>query len=103
MWLWKDGIIVAVGNSNNNYNNNRNRKPKQQASKEEGIEFDGVVIESLSNGRFDVKLNDTDTNIIAHISGRIRTHYIRILPGDKVRVEVSPYDLTRGRIIFRQK
>ncbi len=86
--------------NNNNYNN---RKPKQQSTKEEGIEVEGVVIENLSNGRFDVQLNDTGTHVIAHISGKIRTHYIRILPGDRVTVEISPYDLTRGRIIFRAR
>lgn len=83
-----------------NYNK---RKPKQQSNKEEGIEVEGVIIENLSNGRFDVQINDTDTRVIAHISGKMRVRYIRILPGDKVKVELSPYDLTRGRIVFRQR
>ena len=86
--------------NNNNYNN---RKPKQQSTKEDTLELEGVVIENLSNGRFDVKLNDTDSHVTAHISGKIRTRYIRILPGDKVKVEVSPYDLTPGRIVFRAR
>lgn len=90
--------------NNNNYNNrNNSRKSKQKSTKEESIEVEGVVIENLSNGRFNVQLNDTDTHVIAHISGKIRTHYIRILPGDKVKVEISPYDLTRGRIVFRAR
>jgi translation initiation factor IF-1 len=94
-----------VGKPNNNRNNRNNRPApkKQSTTKEEGIELDGVVLENLSNGRFNVKLNEMENNIIAHISGKIRTHYIRILPGDKVKVELSPYDLTRGRITFRYR
>ncbi|MBO8482322.1 translation initiation factor IF-1 [Muribaculum sp. An289] len=71
--------------------------PKQAA-----IEKDGVIIEALSNAMFRVEL-DNGHVIIAHISGKMRLHYIRILPGDKVRVEMSPYDLTKGRISFRYK
>lgn len=90
--------------SNNNRNNRTNQTNKnQESTKETGIELDGVVLENLSNGRFNVKLNEMENNIIAHISGKIRTHYIRILPGDKVKVELSPYDLTRGRITFRYR
>ena len=93
-----------MGNQNRNNNNNNNRTTKKKESgKETGIELDGVIIDNLSNGRFNVKLDDSDVEIIAHISGKIRTHYIRILPGDRVRVEVSPYDLTRGRIIYRHR
>lgn len=66
------------------------------------IEKDGTVIESLSNAIFRVEL-DNGHVIIAHISGKMRMHYIKILPGDKVKVEMSPYDLTKGRISFRYK
>ncbi|HHV40624.1 MAG: translation initiation factor IF-1 [Bacteroidales bacterium] len=71
--------------------------PKQPA-----IEKEGVIIEALSNAMFRVEL-DNGHVIIAHISGKMRMHYIRILPGDRVRVEMSPYDLTKGRITFRYK
>jgi len=71
--------------------------PKQSA-----IEKEGVIIEALSNTMFRVEL-DNGHVIIAHISGKMRMHYIRILPGDRVRVEMSPYDLTKGRITFRYK
>ena len=66
------------------------------------IEMEGVVTDTLPNAQFKVKLPN-DHEIIAHVSGKIRMHYIRILPGDKVTVQISPYDLTRGRITFRQK
>ena len=71
--------------------------PKQSA-----IEKDGTIVEALSNAMFRVEL-DNGHVIIAHISGKMRMHYIRILPGDKVKVEMSPYDLTKGRISFRYK
>ena len=71
--------------------------PKQSA-----IEKEGTIIEALSNAMFRVEL-DNGHVIIAHISGKMRMHYSRILPGDKVRVEMSPYDLTKGRISFRYK
>ncbi len=69
-------------------------------AKEESIEMDGVVIDSLPNTTFKVKLENGHV-VNAHISGRMRKNYIRILTGDKVTVELTPYDLTRGRIIFR--
>jgi translation initiation factor IF-1 len=71
-------------------------------AKEEAIEMEGVVIESLPNTNFKVKL-DNDHIVNAHISGRMRKHYIRILLGDRVTVQLTPYDLTKGRIIFRNK
>lgn len=71
-------------------------------SKQEAIEKDGTILESLSNAMFKVEL-DNGPVIIAHISGKMRMHYIRILPGDRVKVEMSPYDLTKGRISFRYK
>ena len=66
------------------------------------IEIEGTIIESMPNAMFRVKL-ENDHEILAHISGKIRKNFIRILPGDKVKVEISPYDLTRGRITWRAK
>lgn len=68
--------------------------------KKETIEVEGTVIESLPNAMFRVELPNGH-KVLAHISGKMRVHYIRILPGDKVLVELSPYDLTRGRITYR--
>lgn len=70
--------------------------------KEDVIEVQGVVLETLPNAMFRVNL-DSGHKILAHISGKMRMHFIRILPGDKVTVELSPYDLTRGRITYRFK
>lgn len=70
--------------------------------KEDAIQLEGEVIDTLPNAMFRVKL-ENDHEIIAHISGKMRKFYIRILPGDKVTVELSPYDLTRGRITYRAK
>jgi translation initiation factor IF-1 len=77
---------------------------KQEAllAKEEAIEVEGTVIEPLPNAMFQVKL-DNDHVVLAHISGKMRKFYIRILPGDRVTVELSPYDLSRGRITYREK
>ena len=71
-------------------------------AKEEAIEVEGTVKESLPNTMFRVKLGNGHL-ILAHLSGKMRKHYIRIVPGDKVRVALSPYDLTRGRIIYRER
>ena len=71
-------------------------------AKQSALEQDGRIIESLSNAMFRVEL-ENGVEIIAHISGKMRMHYIKILPGDKVKVEMSPYDLTKGRISFRYK
>ncbi|NLV40457.1 MAG: translation initiation factor IF-1 [Candidatus Hydrogenedentes bacterium] len=70
--------------------------------KEEAIEVEGTVVEPLPNAMFRVELKNGHM-LLAHISGKMRMHYIRILPGDTVKVEMSPYDLTRGRIVYRQK
>ena len=70
--------------------------------KEEAIELEGEVVEALPNTMFRVHL-DNELDILAHISGKMRMNYIRILPGDRVKVELSPYDLTRGRITYRFK
>ena len=70
--------------------------------KEAPIKVDGTITETLPNANFRVKL-ENDHIILAHISGKMRMHFIKILPGDKVAVELSPYDLTRGRIVYRYK
>lgn len=71
-------------------------------AKEDMIEIEGTVVETLPNAMFKVELENGHV-ILAHVSGKIRMYYIRILPGDKVTVELSPYDLTRGRITYRFK
>jgi translation initiation factor IF-1 len=71
-------------------------------AKEEKLQVEGEVLESLPNAMFRVKLDlENKPEIIAHISGKMRMHYIRILPGDRVTVDISPYDLTKGRITYR--
>lgn len=70
--------------------------------KEEGVEVDGVVTQALANTRFRVKL-DIGHEVIAHVAGRMRKNFIRIVPGDKVRVELSPYDMSKGRITYRER
>jgi len=71
-------------------------------SKKDVIELMGEIVEALPSALFRVKV-ETGQVILAHVSGKIRKHFIRILPGDKVKVELSPYDLTRGRIVFRER
>ena len=71
-------------------------------AKQSAIEQDGAIIEALSNAMFRVELENGHI-VIAHISGKTRMHYIKILPGDKVKLEMSPYDLTKGRITYRYK
>jgi translation initiation factor IF-1 len=71
-------------------------------AKEEAIEVEGKVIEILPNATFRVEL-ENGHRVLAHISGKMRMHYIKIIPGDKVSLEVSPYDLTRGRIVYRDQ
>ena len=70
--------------------------------KDEAIEVEGVVVEALANTRFRVQIEGGHL-VIAHVAGRMRKHFIRIVPGDKVRVELSPYDLTKGRITYRER
>lgn len=74
----------------------------ENVAKEEAIEVEGIVRESLPNTMFRVELQNGHV-ILAHLSGKMRKHYIRIVPGDKVKVALSPYDLNRGRIIYREK
>jgi translation initiation factor IF-1 len=71
-------------------------------AKQKSIEQDGTISEALSNAMFRVQL-ENGHEVLAHISGKMRMHYIRILPGDRVRLEMSTYDLTKGRIVFRYK
>lgn len=80
--------------------NRQNREEKQ--NKKEVIELKGVILETLPNAMFKVEL-ENGHEILAHISGRMRMHYIKILPGDTVTIEMTPYDLTKGRITFRHK
>jgi translation initiation factor IF-1 len=70
-------------------------------AKEDKIEVEGSILEALPNAMFRVEISPGKT-VLAHISGKMRMHYIKILPGDKVKLELSPYDLTRGRIVFRE-
>ncbi|MES2730262.1 MAG: translation initiation factor IF-1 [Bacteroidota bacterium] len=71
-------------------------------AKQASIEQDGTIVEALSNAMFRVELQNGH-QVISHISGKMRMHYIKILPGDKVKLEMSPYDLTKGRIVYRYK
>lgn len=78
------------------------KKEENRVAKEDMIEVEGLVIDTLPNAMFNVEL-ENGHEILAHVSGKIRMNYIRILPGDKVTIEMSPYDLTRGRITYRFK
>ena len=71
-------------------------------AKQDAIEVIGTVLETLPNAMFRVEL-ENGHKVLAHISGKMRMHYIKILPGDKVKIELSPYDLARGRIVFRER
>ena len=73
------------------------------SKKEEAIEVEATVVEPLPNAMFRVELDNNKHQVLAHISGKMRKNFIRILPGDRVQVELSPYDLTRGRITYRFK
>jgi translation initiation factor IF-1 len=77
-------------------------EPNEEFMSKDVIEIEGTIIESMPNAMFRVKL-ENGHEILAHISGKIRKNFIRILPGDKVKVEMTPYDLSRGRITFRLK
>ena len=80
----------------------RERADTQNVAKKDAIEVEGTVLEPLPNTMFAVEL-ENGHRVLAHISGKLRMNFIRILPGDRVRVELSPYDLTRGRITYRLK
>lgn len=85
------------------YHNFQHKKKNTDPDKEEGIELEGVVLENLPNARFRVQIPDLGTEVLAHVSGKMRMNWIRILPGDKVKVEVSAYDPTKGRIVYRAR
>lgn len=76
-------------------------RTSEETGKEQGIEVDGIILENLPNAQFRVKLVDSEMEILAYISGKMRKHYIRILTGDKVKMVMSPYDTTRARIVMR--
>ena len=82
------------------YKEKKERKETDQIAKEEGIEVSGTVLEKFPGGMFSVELEQKQI-VLAHLSGRLRKNRIRILPGDRVTLELSPYDLTRGRITYR--
>jgi len=89
-------VRVAIGPENNK------ERGSLPMAKEEAIQVEGTIVEPLPNAMFRVEL-DNGHKVLAHISGKMRMHFIKILPGDRVTVELSPYDLTRGRITFRAK
>jgi translation initiation factor IF-1 len=95
------GLNWLVGLATN-VNHRLLKKCEDMPKKEGAIEIEGTVIESLPNAMFRVELQNGH-KVLAHISGKMRMHYIRILPDDRVVVELSPYDLTRGRIVYRYK
>jgi translation initiation factor IF-1 len=80
----------------------RTEEDPRSVAKDDVIEVEGTVIEPLPNAMFRVEL-ENGHKVLAHISGKMRMHYIRILPGDRVRVELSPYDLSRGRVVYRYR
>lgn len=104
------GYISILNKPRNNYNNNnRNKKPNPAPttsstpqSNPDAVAVDGKVVKALPNAMFEVEL-DNGHSVLGHISGKIRKNFIRILPGDRVTLELSPYDLTRGRITYRFK
>src|SRR5437867_2864142 len=81
----------------------RKTQEPYQVPKSEPIEIEATVSQALPNAMFKLRLDNSDREILGIVSGKMRKHFIRILPGDRVKVELSPYDLTRGRIVFRQK
>ena len=83
------------------YKDRKERHEAAESTKEEGIEVGGTVLEKFPGGMFSVELEQRKQLVLAHLAGRLRKNRIRILPGDKVTLELSPYDLTRGRITYR--
>jgi len=97
---WHDGILKNIRGIVVSAENSRG----VIVAKEEAIEVEGVVREALPNTMFRVELDNQNGHLIlAHLSGKMRKHYIRIVPGDRVRIALSPYDLSRGRIIYRER
>ena len=95
----KEAIVILAGRAANVEQSHRLR---EDMAKEDSIEVQGTVLETLPNAMFRVEM-ENGHKILAHISGKMRMHFIKILPGDKVTVELTPYDLTRGRITYRFK
>ena len=95
------GAVACLGTTNIEYAQ-PSRNAEDMAKKDGAIEVEGRVVEPLPNAMFRVEL-ENGHRVLAHISGKMRQHYIRILPEDRVVVELSPYDLTRGRIVYRYK
>jgi translation initiation factor IF-1 len=95
-------MATKTRNVRRRYQPRRQPETQQTSTKEEGIQVEGVVSETLPNAVFRVKL-ESGHEVLAHVCGKIRMNYVRILPGDRVKVELSPYDLTRGRIMWRYK
>ena len=83
------------------YKDRKEKHQAQESTKEEGIEVGGTVLEKFPGGMFSVELEQKKQIVLAHLAGRLRKNRIRILPGDRVTLELSPYDLTRGRITYR--
>ena len=98
-------MIRAVGFLTSNFTNIRTNNPGSlilAKEKEEALEVEGTVTQALANTRFRVQI-EGGHEVIAHVAGRMRKFFIRIVPGDKVKVELSPYDLTKGRITYRER
>ena len=91
-----------IRRSERRFRNIKDQKMEENMSKADVIEIEGTVVEKLPNAMFQVQLENGHT-VLAHISGKLRMNFIKILPGDKVTIELSPYDLTKGRIIWRDK
>lgn len=104
-WVWHDCVERRGYRAPDGVENDIGKKTtnaEYMAKKSDAIEVEGTVAEALPNAMFRVEL-DNGHLVLAHISGKMRQHYIRILPEDRVMVELSPYDLTRGRIVYRYK
>jgi len=97
-----DGAVASTSTATCNDTQLRRRIAEDMPKKDGAIEIEGRVVEPLPNAMFRVELQNGH-RVLAHISGKMRQHYIRILPEDRVVVELSPYDLTRGRIVYRYK
>jgi translation initiation factor IF-1 len=100
-------IVCLAAGTGGGYDVRLNRAQEPDGSlfvaKSEPIEVEATVTTALPNAMFKLRLDNSDREILGIVSGKMRKHFIRILPGDRVKVELSPYDLTRGRIVFRQK
>lgn len=92
-WHFRPPTLPAAGSSVESF---------MEKQKEEALEVEGTVTQALANTRFRVEIEGGHL-VMAHVAGRMRKHFIRIVPGDRVRVELSPYDLTKGRIVFRER